>query len=59
MEILTFDLVLMKCASPDTGTRNVIVYRVATSWKSSGFFCCRRKSLNFVYKFWKVLENIR
>jgi len=32
--------------------------RVATSCKSPGFFCCPGKSLNFVYKFWKVLENI-
>jgi len=33
-------------------------YRVATFWKSPGFFCCSGKSLNFVYKSWKVLENI-
>jgi len=32
--------------------------RVATSWKSSEFFCCPGKSLNFVDKSWKVLENI-
>jgi len=33
-------------------------FRVATSWKSPGFFCCPGKSLNFVYKSWKVFENI-
>ena len=28
--------------------------RVATSWKSPGFFCCPGKSLNFACKPWKV-----
>jgi len=34
------------------------MFRVATSWKVLDFFCCFGKSLNFVYKSWKVLENI-
>jgi len=35
----------------------MILLKVATSWKSPGFFCCPGKALNFVYKSWKVLEN--
>jgi len=33
-------------------------FRGATSWKVLDFFCCPGKSWNFVYKSWKVLENI-
>ena len=36
---------------------NSQINRVATSWKSPGFFSCPGKSLNFVYKSWKIFER--